>query len=100
MAEIEGAGCCGRFSFHCPEPFALARPAAVQVPALPEDVRAELASGKMGDEMSPVCQRAIGIGRQRESALVGNIAFADCGWCYGPGRQRAILLRCSRGSGG
>lgn len=28
-------------------------PAAVQVPTLPEDVRAELASGKMGDEMSP-----------------------------------------------
>ena len=61
VAEIERAGCCGCFSFQCPEPFALARPAAVQVPALPEDVRAELASGKMGDEMSPVHQRATGI---------------------------------------
>jgi len=52
VAEIEGAGCCGRFSFQCPEPFALARPAAVQVPPLPEDVRAELASRKVGNEMT------------------------------------------------
>ena len=29
--------------------------------------------------MSPVHRRAIGIGRQRETALVGNIAFADWG---------------------
>lgn len=98
VAEIEGAGCCGRFSFQCPKPFALTGPAAVQVPALPEDVRAELASGKMRDEMSPVRQHTIGIGRQRESALVGNIAFADGGWCYGPGRQCAILLLCPRGA--
>ena len=52
VAEIEGAGCCGRFPFQRPEPFALARPAAVQLPALPEDVRAELATREMGNEMS------------------------------------------------
>ena len=42
---------------------------------------------------SPVYQRAIGIGRQRETALVGNIALADRGWRYGPGRQCAIAGR-------
>jgi hypothetical protein len=94
VAEIEDAGCYGRFSFQCPEPFALARPAAVQVPALPEYVRAELATEKMRDQMPPVRQRAVGIGRQRKSALVGKIALADCGWCYGPGGQCAILLLC------
>jgi hypothetical protein len=53
---------------------------------------------RWGMRCPPVHQRAVGIGRQRESALVGNIAFADCGWCYGPCRQCAILLLCRHGA--
>ena len=47
---------------------------------------------KDGYEMPSVHQHAIGIGRRRESALTRNVAFADCGGCYGPGRQRAVFL--------
>ena len=38
VAGSEGAGCGGCFSFQCPEPFALARPAAVQVPPRHRDL--------------------------------------------------------------
>ncbi len=48
--------------------------------------------------MAPVHQRAVGVGRQWESALVGDIAFGNCGWCHGPGRHCSVLLIRSHGA--
>ena len=85
----------GHFPLHRPEPLALGRPAAVQGPMLPEDVRAELASGQVRDQMPPVHQRPAWIRRQRKPSLIGDVAFAGYRWCHGPCRHCAIFLRCA-----
>src|SRR4051812_7494446 len=99
MTEVEGPRRSSGFPLQGPIPFALFGPASVESPMLPEDIRTKLPSGEMRDQVAPVHQAAVWIGRQWEATLVGDVALAHNGRCDGPGRDGTVLLCCAHGAG-
>src|SRR6185437_2361028 len=98
MPEIEDAR-NGRLPFQCPESSALLGPASVERPVLAKDVRPEFPTGQVRDQVPPINRGAAWIGSKRKAALVGDAALANGSRGNGPGRDSAILLSCTHGTG-